>query len=112
MLFGDILRELLEERRLSQKQLAADLNIAASTMGNYIRNQRQPDFDTVKRFAAYFAVSIDYLLDYHAGSDASPLETELIRVFRTMTEEQQTIFLEQGRAFVRVNKSKKETEPT
>ena len=38
MLFGDILRNLLEERNLSQKQFAEELKIAPSTLGNYIRN--------------------------------------------------------------------------
>ena len=44
MRFGDILRELLEERELTQKQLAADLHLASSTLGNYIRNIREPDY--------------------------------------------------------------------
>ena len=54
MKFGDILRELLEENELTQKQLAQDLNIAPSTLGNYIRNIREPDFETLKIFATYF----------------------------------------------------------
>ena len=36
MNFGDILRELLEDRDLSQKQLADDLSISASAVGNYV----------------------------------------------------------------------------
>ena len=48
MKFGDILRELLEEKELSQKQLAEDLNISASAVGNYVRNNREPDFETLK----------------------------------------------------------------
>ena len=48
MNFGDILRELLEDRDLSQKQLADALNISASAIGNYVRNNREPDFGTLK----------------------------------------------------------------
>ena len=51
MKFGDVLRELLEEQNLSQKQLAAELNISASALGNYIRNNREPDFEILKRIA-------------------------------------------------------------
>lgn len=99
MLFGDILRNLLEEKNITQKQMAADLNIAASTLGNYIRNTREPDFATLCRIAGYFCVSTDYLLDYHPSYNISPLEAELLRVFRTLTTEQQKIYIEQGKAF-------------
>ena len=34
MKFGEILRELLEDNDITQKQLATDLNIAATTIGN------------------------------------------------------------------------------
>lgn len=36
--FGDILRELLEENELSQKQFAEALNISAGAVGNYVRS--------------------------------------------------------------------------
>ena len=52
MNFGDVLRELLEDRNMTQKQLAADLNIAATTIGNYIRGMREPDFEILKLLAA------------------------------------------------------------
>lgn len=57
MRFGDKLRMLIEEQGIAQKQLAQDLNIAPSTMGNYIQNTREPDFETVKLFAGYFNVT-------------------------------------------------------
>ena len=47
--FGDILRDPLEERNLSQKQIADDLNTSANAVGNYMRNNRKPDFDTLKK---------------------------------------------------------------
>ena len=105
MKFGDKLRGLLEERGLSQKQVADDLNIAASTMGNYIRNLREPDFETVRCLADYFSVSTDYLLDHQTAKNLSASETELLRLFRSLNNYQQSLYLEQGRAFIRVNKT-------
>ena len=32
--FGDVLRELLESKNITQKQLAEDLNIGVTTIGN------------------------------------------------------------------------------
>lgn len=107
MQFGDVLRELLDEKGISQKQMAQDLNIVASTLGNYIRNLRQPDFETVCRIAEYFGVTTDYMFDYHANKKESRLEMELLRVFRDMTQEQQIIYLEQGKAVAKMNRQEK-----
>ena len=83
MSFGDNLRTLIEERDLTQKELAAKLNIAPSTMGSYVQNTREPDFATLKAIAKFFNVSIDYLLDNHTGKTANHKEDELLRIFRS-----------------------------
>mgnify|MGYP000441238564 CR=1 FL=1 len=62
--FGDNLRALIEERDITQKELAKKLNIAPSTLGSYVQNVREPDFATLKMFANFFDVSTDYLLDH------------------------------------------------
>ena len=107
MRFGDKLRVLLEERNMTQKELAAQLNIAASTMGSYVQNAREPDFDTLKAIAAYFGVSTDYLLGNPTGKADSALENELLRIFRSLSPEQQEVCLEQCRVFVRLNQKSK-----
>lgn len=103
MRFGDKLRVLLEERNMTQKELAAQLNIAASTMGSYVQNAREPDFDTLKAIAVYFGVSTDYLLGNPTGKADTALENELLRIFRSLSPEQQEVCLEQCRVFVRLN---------
>lgn len=103
MSFGDTLRNLLEERELTQKELASKLNMAPSTLSSYIQNAREPDFTTLKLFAAYFSVSTDYLLENPTSSTSTPLETEMLRIFRSLSKEQQEICVEQCRAFVRSN---------
>ena len=103
MKFGDVLRALLDERNITQKQLAADLNIAPSTVGGYVQNSSEPDFRTLKLLAEYFGVTTDYLLDYQAGNTDSHDEDEILRIFRNLTSVQKTIFAEQGRVFIRHN---------
>jgi len=102
MKFGDILRWLIEENELTQKKLAEDLYIAASTLGNYVQNLAEPDFDMLKRIAAYFHVSTDYLLGYHPKQGENDMEDDLLRVFRQQPPAQQRIFLEQGRTIARI----------
>lgn len=107
MLFGDILRELLEEHEITQKQLAEALNLLPPTLGRYIRNEREPDIETIKRIADYFHVSTDYLLNHQAGHTISHMEDELLRIFRSMTDDQQIMYLEQGKAVSRLNQKEK-----
>lgn len=109
MSFGDNLRSLLEERDMTQKELATKLNIAPSTMGSYVQNAREPDFATLKSIASFFDVSIDYLLDNRTGKAATHQENELLRIFRSLDPRQQDICLEQCRVFVRINHKEKET---
>lgn len=101
MRFGDILRELLEERELTQKQLAADLHLASSTLGNYIRNIREPDYHTLKSIADYFGVSTDYLLDHRQRTALTHAEDVILELFRALPDEQKELYLEQGRLLLR-----------
>jgi len=105
--FGDVLRELIEERDMTQKQVANDLNIAPSTIGGYVQNTSEPDFNTLKQLARYFNVSIDYLLDFRTGKTNTRQEDEILRVFRSLTAEQRDVYLEQGRAFFKVNQKER-----
>ena len=93
MNFGDTLRVLIEERDLTQKQLASDLNIAPSTIGGYVQNSSEPDFATLKQLAKYFNVSTDYLLDVRSPQATTHQEDELFRIFRSLPAEQKELFL-------------------
>ena len=103
MKFNEKLRLLIEEKNITQKKLANDLNIAPSTMGGYVQGISEPDFETLKRLAEYFMVSTDYLLNVHETKIKNHLEDELLRVFRSMTAEQQIVFIEQGKVFIKLN---------
>lgn len=108
MNFGDVLRELLEEHDISQKQLAEELNISASALGNYVRNNREPDFEILKKIARYFCVSTDFLLNYQSDSQSDYRDQKLLQIFHSLTEEQKDLFIEQGKLFIRSNSRKKE----
>lgn len=110
MNFGENLRTLIEERNMTQKELASHLNIAPSTLGSYVQNKREPDFSTLKSIAKYFDVSIDYLLDYTIDKTTTIKENEMLRIFRSLTEEQQYICIEQCKVFIQLNHREKEME--
>lgn len=103
MKFGDILRSLISERNITQKQLASDLNIAPSTLGNYIQDSREPDFQTLKDISKYFNVTVDYLIDNRSSYTQGRNEEELLRIYRSLSQEQQELYLEQGKVFLKIN---------
>jgi len=107
MKFFNKLRRLIEENDITQKELANALRIPVSTFGGYVQGTSEPDFQTLVIIANYFGVTTDYLLDM-SDSDgmADPMEDELLRVFRSLTPEQKTIFIEQGKAFSKANRKK------
>ena len=103
MTFCDKLRKLIDERNLTQKQLALNLHIAVSTMGGYVQGTSEPDFETLKQIAEYFEVSTDYLLDVKNTNACSDVEDELLYTFRSLNYEQQLIVLEQTKAIAKLN---------
>jgi len=107
MKLGDIIKELLEQQGLTQKEMAQILDISPSAFGNYVQNAREPDYQTLKRIADYFHVTVDFLLDHPDSSDLSHNERLLIHIFRSLSEDQQEFFLEQGKIFIRQNKKKR-----
>lgn len=103
MTFSQTLRNLIEERGITQKQLAHTLKIPVSTLGGYVQGTSEPDFETLKLFAGYFHVSADYLLNLNVGQARDDLESELLRIFRALDPRQQELYLEQGKAFLKFN---------
>lgn len=68
-MFDDRLKKLRLARGLSQADLAAELGLPQKTYCNYERNEREPSAVTLIRIAAYFGVTLDYLLDFKVPED-------------------------------------------
>lgn len=60
--FGHNLAKLRKEKNLSQYELAEKMGFSRGQISNYEQGTRQPDFDTLQKFADFFEVSTDYLL--------------------------------------------------
>jgi transcriptional regulator with XRE-family HTH domain len=57
------LKSLRKERGISQLKLALDLNMNQNSISRYETGEREADYATLIKFADYFGVSIDYLLE-------------------------------------------------
>ncbi len=57
------LKQLRKERNISQLRLALDLNMNQNSISRYENLEREADYKTLIKFADYFNVSLDYLLE-------------------------------------------------
>lgn len=62
MNFGAKLQKLRKEKKMSQRNLAAVLNVSHVQIGKYERSENEPDITSIKRLSQIFDVSVDYLL--------------------------------------------------
>ncbi len=62
IILGKRLKELREEKKLSQRELATKLKIHPVTYLHYEKEQREPPLALLAQMANFFEVTVDYLL--------------------------------------------------
>lgn len=80
----DTLVRLRKAKGMRQQDVADALGIARNTYTQYELGRRAPDFDTIKRLAAFHSVSVDYLLGNEVTESVQLLDllsNEAIRLF-------------------------------
>ena len=61
--FGDLLKQLRKEKKLTQKELAEELELDQSSISNYESYKKLPDVDTMMKMAIVFDVPVQELID-------------------------------------------------
>lgn len=60
--FGQRLKTLRKEKKLTQKQLAELFKISESGVSMFENDSREPSLELIDNMATYFDVSVDYLM--------------------------------------------------
>lgn len=68
-MFNEKIAKLRKVKGLSQYEAADRLGFSRGKLSNYEQGSRQPDYETLKKIATFYEVSIDYLLDHEIESD-------------------------------------------
>lgn len=103
------LKDLREEKGVSQQQLANILGISQGSVGNWESGIREPNFETIKKIADYFAVSTDYLLgrtdepNQSTDQQLEGIEFALFGEIKELTEDEKQDILN----FVKFTKSQR-----
>jgi len=84
--FGNILKKLRFEERLTQQQLADRLGVTKSVVSYYELHERTPSPEILVKLSALFHVSTDYLLglDKKEAVDLTGLDQEDIITVKRM----------------------------
>lgn len=77
--FGERLRQLRTERDLTGTELGQELDLTRSGISSYEVRGSFPDEAMLKRIAAYFNVSVDYLVGF--SDERQPIVIEETRLF-------------------------------
>ena len=85
--FMDRVESLLKEKRLTQKELAEDLELRRPTLSDWKKNGAVPAGDICIRIADYLGVSVEWLV---TGKEAalSSEERTLLKQWQVLSEEQ------------------------
>lgn len=62
-MFGDTIKNLRLSYKLSQVQLANELNVSKQTISNWENNNILPSIEMLVKIAQLFSVTTDYLLE-------------------------------------------------
>ncbi len=79
------LKQLRTKSGLSQQALAERFNLSQQSIYKYENELAEPDINTLKEFAVFFGVSIDYLVGYQSDI------TSFDEAFKPTVQEQQIL---------------------
>ncbi|MFD1956496.1 helix-turn-helix domain-containing protein [Paenibacillus thailandensis] len=68
---GSRIAKLREDRGWTQEQTASKLGISRAALSHYEKNRREPDTDTLAKFADLYQVTIDYLVGRTLNPDVT-----------------------------------------
>lgn len=83
------LKQLREQKRITQTQVAKDLKMPIMTYHSYEKNINQPNIETLIKLADYYNVSIDYLVGRNYTNQLGYItknELAFIQLYLTLNE--------------------------
>ena len=92
------IRDIIDDRDMTQKELAMRLDIRYTTLNNYLKKYNRVPLEVLRSIAVELNVTTDYLFDL-AKSPERPLslnntERKLIENFRSLSKSQKELILQ------------------
>ena len=111
-MLSDVLKQLREQRNLSQAKLAEQLKIPKGTYVTYEYGTREPNIEMINKLADFYNVTTDYLLGRDTGEpepmeqlagqfNMSALEQKILDNYLSLPDDMRCDFMEFLRQSVR-----------
>lgn len=84
--FGELLAELRQDKKMTQGELAKILHVSAGTISNYEKGVHLPDLEKLISIAELFQVTTDYLLGRCQSNLSPDVFQEVLADKRTVGE--------------------------
>lgn len=97
------LRSLREKRGISQGEAAKRMGLVRTTYSNYEAGNREPDNETLKRFAEFFEVSTDYLLGNDTiknNNNDQAKNDELLDILSRLPQDKKRLVIEVAKSYL------------
>lgn len=104
------LSALLEEKNITQRELAEKINVTEVTISRYLSGERSPRIEIVSKIAEFFGVSIDYLLGKQKTSTMNSGDKRLIAFYEgynDLNEADKDVLMATFDAFIKARKGDK-----
>lgn len=88
MSMGTTIKKLMEERKMTQKELAAAINVTEASMSRYLKDERIPRIDVLVNIARIFNVSVEYIKGIDEIDSFSKIKMVVTRNSSFLTPEQ------------------------
>ena len=98
MEFKDMIKNYRQIMGLSQRELAARLNLSPSTISMYEVGNREPDFETEEKIADFFNVDLNTLRGKDTEADPAPAAAPSLSPDRLDLLEKYDVLNDEGRA--------------
>jgi transcriptional regulator with XRE-family HTH domain len=119
--FGKRISLLRQKHRLTQEEASMRLGISRSSLSHYETSRREPDYNTLQKFADFYGVSMDYLMsrthgehveESHVRSFERSLELSDERILEefTLTLDGRELTREEAERFIAVIREEREKE--
>ena len=101
---------LLEEKNITQRELAEKINVTEVTISRYLSGERSPRIEIVSKIAEFFGVSIDSLLGKEETANIDTNDEKLMAFweeYKELEEYDQNVLMATFRAYVDAKKGDK-----
>ena len=101
-MFGKNIRELRQERGLTQAELARKIGVTQGSVYFWEKEINEPTAGCLIKMADVFGVSIDEILSYECktGIEFTDRSVEMLKLFKKLSKKQQQLLLTTAKEFL------------